>query len=63
MRGMKAMTLMGLDRDGLPPHWNQPTDRISEVDETGVAETIEFSELLLRALARSQAGDTPTANN
>jgi Zn-dependent M28 family amino/carboxypeptidase len=63
MRGMKAMTLMGLDRDGLPPHWNQPTDRISEVDETGVAETIEFSELLLRALARSQAGESPAADN
>lgn len=55
MRGMKAMTLMGLDRDGLPPHWNQLSDRIGEVDETGVAETIEFSELLLRELAAKQA--------
>lgn len=58
MRGMKAMTLMGLDRDGLPPYWNQMADRIGEVDETGIAETIDFSELLLRDLAAAQA-DAP----
>ena len=55
MRGMKAMTLMGLDRDGLPAYWNQVGDRISVVDEAGIAETIEFSELMLRELAASQA--------
>jgi hypothetical protein len=55
MRGMKAMTLMGLDRDGLPAYWNQIADRISVVDETGIAETIAFSELIVRELAASQA--------
>lgn len=57
MRGMKAMTLMGLDRDGLPAYWNQVGDRISVVDETGVAETIAFSELILRELAASRAAN------
>jgi len=58
MRGMKAITLMGLAPDGLPPCWNQAEDRIGEVDETGIAETIEFTELLLRRLAT-----TRTASN
>lgn len=61
MRGMKAMTLMGLDRDGLPPHWNQTTDRVSIVDETGIAETIEFTDLLIRELASMNASDTSIA--
>jgi hypothetical protein len=62
MRGMKAITLMGLDRDGLPPCWNQITDRIGDVDETGVAETIEFTELLLRRLASTQAAPDRNSN-
>ncbi len=59
MRGMKAITLMGLDRDGMPPCWNQIADRIGDVDETGVAETIEFTELILRRLAASKAAPVP----
>ncbi len=59
MRGMKAITLMGLDRDGTPPCWNQVGDRIGEVDETGVAETIEFTDLILRRLAASKAASAP----
>jgi hypothetical protein len=55
MRGMRAMTLMGLDRDQLPAYWNQIADRISVVDETGIAETIAFSELIVRELAASEA--------
>ena len=62
MRGMKAITLMGLDRDGFPPCWNQITDRIGDVDETGVAETIEFTELLLRRLASTQAAPDRNSN-
>lgn len=55
MRGMRAMTLMGLDRDGYPPFWNSAEDRISQVDESGIAEAIEFTELLIRDFAATQA--------
>ncbi len=51
MRELKAMTVMGLDTDGLPPHWNQISDRVTEVDERSIAAAVGFSETLLRRLA------------
>lgn len=55
MRDLKAMTVMGLDEAGLPPHWNQITDRVTEVDERTIASVAGFSEALIRSLAQEQA--------
>src|SRR5690606_17615609 len=49
-RGFHTMTLIGLDETGLPPHWNQPTDRLGEVDEAAIEQTVDFAESLLRRL-------------
>lgn len=54
-RNRKAMTLMGLDRGGLPRHWNQISDRVTEVDTTNIAETIDFAAGYVRKLARQHA--------
>lgn len=54
-RNMKAMTLMGLDRDGLPANWNQIADRVTEVDSTNIAEIIDFTCEYLPKLADEHA--------
>lgn len=51
-RGMKAMTIMGLDRSGLPAHWCQIEDRVTEVETAHIAEVIDFSATYLQELAR-----------
>ncbi len=55
MRDMKAMTVMGLDEDGLPPHWNQISDRVLEVEEKSIAQVTAFSDAFIRELAREHA--------
>jgi len=50
LHGYKVMTLMGLDDQGLPPNWNQVTDRVAEVDETAIEHAANFAEKLLRTL-------------
>lgn len=54
-RGMRAMTLMGLDRDGLPARWNQIEDRVTEVENTNIAEVIDFSATFVHRLAEDHA--------
>lgn len=58
MREMKAMTVMGLDEDGLPPHWNQISDRVLEVEEKSIAQVTAFSDEFIRELAREHATGT-----
>lgn len=58
-REMKAMTIMGLDEDGLPPHWNQISDRVTEVDEIHIASVVDFSEALVRNLSDELEGLDP----
>jgi hypothetical protein len=55
-RGYRGMTIMGLNEEGLPPHWNWHTDRISEVDEPAVANAADFAEAILRTLATPTQG-------
>jgi len=50
-RGYQAMSIMGLDSEGLPPHWNQPEDRLSEVDEKAIATAAAFTAALIFTLA------------
>ncbi len=49
-RGYQTMTIMGLDEEGLPPHWNWYTDRITEVDEPTIANAAAFTDAILRKL-------------
>lgn len=49
-RGHRGMTIIGLNDDGLPPHWNWHTDRISAVDEPAIANAADFAEAVLRGL-------------
>ena len=53
LHGYKVMTLMGLDDQGLPPHWNQVTDRVAEIDETAIELAANFAETLLRTLDKT----------
>ena len=56
-REMRAMTIMGLDDDGLPPHWNQISDRVTEVDEKHIASVVDFSETLITRAGGTGAQD------
>jgi hypothetical protein len=51
-RGYRAMSIMGLDENGLPPHWNTITDRITEVDESSIGRGADFAEAILRILEK-----------
>ena len=53
--GYPAMTIMGLNEEGLPAHWNWHTDRIMEVDEPAIARAADFAE----AVVREAASDSP----
>lgn len=52
-RGFRAMTLMGLDRRGLPVHWNSVEDRVTRVEESAVLAAADFAESVLRRLDRA----------
>lgn len=49
-RGYDAVTLIGLDEHGVPPHWNRQSDRLAEVDETQVEQAAETALALIRRL-------------
>ncbi|MBI2424926.1 MAG: M28 family peptidase [Candidatus Hydrogenedentes bacterium] len=51
-RGYNAISIIGLDPRGVPPHWNQITDRITEVDEESIAQAADFAEETLRQLEK-----------
>ena len=51
-RGHKTLTLMGLDEEGLPPHWNAISDRVTVVSEEDIARAADFGEAILRNLDR-----------
>lgn len=54
-RGMKALTVMGLDDAGLPAHWNQLSDRFTAVEEKTIEEAIDFTLALARRVAAESA--------
>lgn len=56
-RGMKAMTIIGLDRSGLPAHWNQIADRVTEVETANIAEVIDFGAIYIQELARQHEAE------
>lgn len=50
LHGYKAMTVMGLDARGVPPHWNWVTDKVAEVDEKAIENAVDYAEAILRDL-------------
>ncbi len=59
-RGFKTMTVMGLDEQGLPAHWNWFTDRVTEVDEEAIANAAGFvSDILYHMDGRDITADSP----
>lgn len=54
-RGYEALTVMGLDESGMPAHWNWHTDSLSAVDESAIAKAADFTEALVRGLAKDLA--------
>lgn len=58
-RGYSAMTLLGLDRQGLPVRWNDIEDRVTQVDEGAILAATDFAEALLRHLDQSAAAPQP----
>ncbi len=49
-RGYGAISLMGLDPNGIPRHWNWVSDSISEVDEHAIAQTAGFAHAIIKRL-------------
>lgn len=52
--GLRILTLSTLDRDGLLPHWHQPSDVVANVDSAVVYDTETFVWELLHALDSEQ---------
>jgi len=59
-RGMKTMTLIGLDATGLPAHWSQIADRVTEVETANIAEVIDLGACFIDALARQHEAEELT---
>lgn len=49
--GLQAMSIVGLGEDGIPVHWNQIDDRITEIDEPQILRAGDFAEAVVRQLA------------
>lgn len=49
-RGYKAMTVMGLDEEGLPARWGSIEDKVTAVDEQQILRAADFTEAMLRRL-------------
>lgn len=56
-RGYAAMSVMGLDEDGLPVNWNSIEDRVTAVEESHIAAAADFTTAILQQLdADASAG-------
>lgn len=53
-RGYGAISLMGLEPNGIPRHWNWTSDSISEVDEDAVAQTANFAHTIIKRLGAKE---------
>lgn len=49
--GFEAMSIIGLDDEGIPANWNQITDRVTAIDEQQILKSAEFAEAIIRELA------------
>jgi hypothetical protein len=53
-RGYGAISLMGLDPNGMPRHWNWITDSISEVNEHAIGQTADFAHAIIKRLGANE---------
>lgn len=53
-RGYSAISLMGLEPNGIPRHWNWISDSISEVDERAIEKTAEFAHAIVKRLGAKE---------
>ena len=53
-RGYGAISLMGLDPNGIPLHWNWTSDSISEVNEQAIAQTAHFAHAIIKRLGAKE---------
>lgn len=51
--GCEAMSIVGLDEDGVPAYWNQINDRIMEVDDANIVHAAKYAEAVIRDLAKN----------
>lgn len=51
--GYPAMTIMGLDENRFPVHWNAVEDLVTAVDERQVGRAADFAEAILRRLEQT----------
>jgi hypothetical protein len=57
-RGLRAITLCGLTREGELPHWHQVTDTVENVDREALVRNFAFIRELLERIDGSVAGGT-----
>lgn len=50
-RGIAAMSIIGLDDDGVPVHWNQIEDRVMDIEDRDIVRAAQFAESVLRKVA------------
>ena len=50
--GYDAMSIIGLDEEGIPANWNQIDDRVTNIDEAQILKSAEFAEAIIREIAR-----------
>jgi hypothetical protein len=60
VRGLPAIAIGTLDRQGLPPRSHQPTDTPEDIDRAAVDRTVEFGMLLVDALDAELAPGSAT---
>jgi hypothetical protein len=53
-RGYGAISLMGLEPNGIPRHWNWTSDSISEVNEHAIAQTADFAHAIVKRLGAKE---------
>ena len=49
-RGYGAISLVGLEPNGIPRHWNWTSDSISEVNEHAIGQTADFAHAIIKRL-------------
>jgi hypothetical protein len=54
INGYRAMSVMGLDADGIVPNWHWETDVVENLDEKNLAYTETFVDLLLKKIDREK---------
>jgi hypothetical protein len=55
VRGYQALSILGLNEQGVPPNWHWPTDTFENVDENAVNTAAQFLRLMIEKIDRLPA--------